>query len=721
MSRPIHRVKKSRPAPRPPRPEDSTAPAASPAQAAGPNRLLIALFFFLLAVPLYGDTLGHRYALDDAIVITQNSYTKRGVAGIPDIFAHDSFAGFPMVRKDLVSGGRYRPLSIATFALEYQAAGPSPGLSHLVNLLLYGLTGALLYLLLLRLFQAERRTPWWMAPAFLITLLYVTHPLHTEIVANIKGRDEILAFLFALGTFHACLSYYENPGGRGSLHLAAAGFLLLLGALAKESVLPFVAIIPLGLWFFRGSHPRRLGFVLGALMLPVVVYAVARSVFAGPMAVVHTPDLLNDPFAYATFSQRLATVFETFGVYLRLFLLPHPLTHDYYYNQVPLTDLGHLSSFLPAVIALALAGVTAVGTPRRSPIAFGLLYFALGFSIVSNLFFSIGTTMAERFLYIPSLGLAIALVFTLDGLSRQALGGQGRRAAAILLIFLSVAYSAKTIVRNLAWKDNLTLFTTDLATSSRSAKEQGDMASVLAEKAAGEKDPSVRRDLMDRAVQHYRKAIEIYPEHSLAWFGLGNVLTKQGKDKLPEAIECYRHVVTLEPRKAVAYLDLALAADQLGDHATALSSVRSYRSLAPEDSAAALLEAMYLERSGQVDAAMAACDALTRSQPRNAAAWGESGRLAAQYRHDYAKAVDHLSRALALDSTNVSYYENLGSVQIMLGQSGAAAETLERGLARCGETYLLDMNLAEASRRMGDREKWARYAARGRRLQGGSR
>src|SRR6185436_11485805 len=85
----------------------------------GPRRSLIALFFFLLAIPLYGNTLGNRYALDDGLFITNNAYTKSGIRGIPNIFTHDSFQGyFGDEKKNLISGGRYRPLSIATFALE---------------------------------------------------------------------------------------------------------------------------------------------------------------------------------------------------------------------------------------------------------------------------------------------------------------------------------------------------------------------------------------------------------------------------------------------------------------------------------------------------------------------------------------------------------------------------------------------------------------------------
>ena len=685
----------------------------------GPRRSLIA-FFFLLAIPLYGNTLGNRYALDDGLFITGNSYVKSGIRGIPDIFSHDSFQGYFQEQRELISGGRYRPLSIATFALEYQVAGLAPGLSHAINLVLYGLTGALLYLLLARLFRPEAKTRWWSAPPFLITLLFMTHPLHTEVVANIKGRDEILALLFGIAGFHAFLSYCERPGGRGILNLVGGGLFILLGLMAKETVIPFVVIIPLGLWFFRNEHRRRLGVVFGTLILPLVIYFAARMVFAGPMKILPTAELLNDPFAYASTQERVATIFKTVGIYLRLFFFPHPLSHDYYYNQVPITHLGDPASWLPAIIALGLAIFAVAGAGRRSPIAFGLLFFGITFSIVSNLFFSIGTTMAERFLYIPSLGLAISVVFGVRLLSEKLMGRTGPLVAAVLLIVASVLFSAKTVVRNPVWKDNLTLFSTDVKVSPNSAKVRSALAATLSDLAEEQKDPVVRLRMIDDAIVHLKRAVEIYPGSGETWFDLGNVLSKQGKEKAAEALQCYRRAVSIEPVNPLAYRNLAMAANQVGDYQAALNSIRHFRSLKPGDTEAGLLEAGYLENAGRVDEAAGVYEEFVRAQPRNAQAWEEAGRFLARTRHDYPRAIDYMKRALALDSSKVSFYENLGSAQIMNGERRAAIQTLEAGLARFGETYLLEWNLGVVWIQLGDREKSERYFARAKQLSGNS-
>jgi len=699
-----------------------TQPRSPSVAGRGPRRTLM-VFFFLLAIPLYGNTLGNRYALDDGLFITGNAYVKNGVRGIPDIFSHDSFKGYFKDQKEIISGGRYRPLSIATFALEYQVAGLAPAMSHSINLVLYGVTGALLYLLLARLFGSEAKSRWWSEPPFLITLLFMTHPLHTEVVANIKGRDEILALLFGIAGFHAFLSYCERPSGKGTLSLVGGGLFILLGLMAKETVIPFVAIIPLGLWFFRSEHRQRLGVVFGTLILPLVIYFVARMVFAGPMKILPTAELLNDPFAYASTQERVATIFKTLGIYLRLFFFPHPLTHDYYYNQVPLTRLGDPSSWIPAVITLGLATFAVAGTRNKSPIAFGLLFFAITFSIVSNLFFSIGTTMAERFLYVPSLGLAISFVFGVLLFSEKLMGRTGPRIAAILLIVVSVLFSAKTVARNPVWKDNLTLFSTDVKVSPNSAKVRSALAATLSDMADKEQDLAVRRRLIDDAIVHLKRAVEIYPGSAETWFDLGNLLSKQGKERAAEAIQCYRRTISLEPGHALAYRNLALASNQVGDYQAALSNIRHFRLTKPGDMEAGLLEAGYLENAGRADEAVGVYEKLVRFQPRNAMGWREAGQFYARTRHDYARASDYMKTAIALDSSKVSYYEDLGSVQILNGQQRAAVQTLESGRARFGDTYLLEWNLGVAWQRLGDQEKSEGHLARAKQLSasGGTR
>ena len=138
----------------------------------------------LLGFALYINTFGHQYALDDIAAVGQNLFVKKGIAGIPDLLRTE-FWHFSNI-----SLGYYRPLSLITFAMEQQYFKDNPNISHMINACLYGLTGLVVGVLLQK--WLTRQT----IVAFLIGLIFIAHPIHTEIVANIKGRDEILSFLF---------------------------------------------------------------------------------------------------------------------------------------------------------------------------------------------------------------------------------------------------------------------------------------------------------------------------------------------------------------------------------------------------------------------------------------------------------------------------------------------------------------------------------------------
>lgn len=667
----------------------------------------------LLAFGLYGNTLGHLYALDDTMVITSNVYTKQGLRGIPNIFRHDTFRGFLQAEKNLLSGGRYRPLSLATFAVEYQLAGANPHLSHAINVLLYGLTGLLLYLLLRRLLEDAGDPAGWSAVSFLAALLFVTHPLHTEVVANIKGRDELLALLFTLVSFLGCLRYRDGDRARWA-SLVVAGVSFILAALAKESALPFLVVIPLGLWFFRPFEPRRLAAVVAVLFAAAAAYFAMRFIYAGPMTVQKTTEILNDPFVGATTSQRFATVSKTFGIYLRLFLFPHPLTHDYFFNQVPIADLGSPSALFPLGLAVLLAATALQGLRTRSPAAFGLLLFAASFSIVSNLIFSVGTTLAERFLYVPSVGLTLALVFALRAWLRGVAGPKGLRAAGILVLGVSLAFSVLTIARNPVWKDNLTLFTTDVKTSPRSAKLQTSLAVVLADSAAKQPDSTRRAGMLRAALAHAEQALQIYPQHSDAWVVLGNVRLQIGKDPAREALECYRKAAEYRPGMPMAFYNAAMAERRLGAHRAALADLRRLRALGGMDADAYLLEGGALEALGAPDSALAAFQAALRARPQDGLALGGMGRIYGRYRGDYATAIRYLSRAVTLAPEERSNYEDLGVAQALGGKPQAAIQTFRTAVSRFGATPALYGNLGLAWQSLGRADSARFYFARAR-------
>ena len=182
------------------------------------NKKMHLILIFVLSSVLYANTLGHQYAVDDSIVILRNEFTKKGFKGMRGIWTKDTFTGFFGSKRNLVAGGRYRPLSVASFAIELQLFGKvitdrngkpildkegdvnytgNPFISHFVNMLLYAWLCIVIYLMLLQMFNPKNEQDNLKGYFIALTgaLLYAAHPIHTEAVANIKGRDEIMVLL----------------------------------------------------------------------------------------------------------------------------------------------------------------------------------------------------------------------------------------------------------------------------------------------------------------------------------------------------------------------------------------------------------------------------------------------------------------------------------------------------------------------------------------------
>ncbi len=549
--------------------------------------------FFLLAVLLYANTLTHGFVQDDAIVITDNMFTKQGVKGIPGILTKDTFFGFFKVegKETLVSGGRYRPLTLVLFALLYEVFGLDPFPYHLLTVLLYALTCVLLYrvlLLLLRKHSGLGAGVAWMA-----TLLFTVHPIHTEVVANIKGCDEIVALLGSLGATALVFRYADT--GRW-LWAVLAGVAFFGACLSKENAATFVLVIPLALWYFR---PGPLAQLLRA-SLPVwvgfAVFFVIRGAILNWKFGGAPLELMNNPFLKIvdgrwvpfSFGEKLATIFFTAGKYLQLLVWPHPLTHDYYPRFIGIKTFADAEVLLSAGVYLFLIGMAVRGLARREPLSFSIWFYLLTFSIVSNLVFPIGTNMGERFAFMPSVGFCLGAAFLLLHLP-------GWKLPMVLVLGIAVLFSVKTLLRNPVWASNERLFFTDVHTSVNSAKINNACGGVLFEKAQAEKDSVQREALLRQALRYADRAIEIYPNYKDA------LITRAGcrfylKD-YDGAVADYRIAVALAPDdgRLRTYLALALRetgkyyGEKRGDLSRALQHLRESWQINPNDAETARL------------------------------------------------------------------------------------------------------------------------------------
>ncbi|MFN0216880.1 MAG: hypothetical protein ACKVT2_21700, partial [Saprospiraceae bacterium] len=378
------------------------------------QHLLPSLALMALAFVLYGITLGYGYLQDDQLFIWDNSFAQKGFAGLAEIFGNDSLLGYYKDPNLMLEGGRYRPLPLATFAIEIGLFGKdSPGVAHFFNVLLYGFTGVFIYRILLGLFPNREGAIYWGLP-FLAAVFFTVHPLHVEVVANIKSRDEILALLGSLGALWATMQYFDTQDNRW--RWIAAGC-LFLGLLSKENTATFLAVIPLTLWMFSKLPLGRILTACLPMLAAVFLFLVMRA-FALGKAIPHPDELVLNPFLGMTGLERSATILLSMGWYVKLLFIPHPLTIDYYPYHVPKmswTDWRVLITAAAYLIVGAWAFQKArsfrsrhveEGTGWLIP-AYCVLYFFLTISVVSNVFVRTSTFLNERYLYMPSIAFCI--------------------------------------------------------------------------------------------------------------------------------------------------------------------------------------------------------------------------------------------------------------------------------------------------------------------------
>jgi tetratricopeptide (TPR) repeat protein len=496
------------------------------------------IVIFVFAFIIYANTLGHKYALDDKMTYWKNEFVQNGVSGIKDILTYDSMAGmFGKDSKEL-EGGRYRPLSLITFAVEVELFGKettdmsakapfkgNPGLSHFINIILYCFSLLILYKVLLKLFRDYKPKYWYLSIPFLATMIFASHPLHTEIVANIKGRDEILAFLFSVAALNSIINFVDK---NVKTELINAFIFIFLGSMSKEITITFIAVIPLCIYFFRKEKISKYILSLIPLVAGALLYLIIRQLVIGDQTAIEATMLMNNPFLEATIGQRYATIVLTLLIYLKLLIFPHPLTWDYYPYHIPIVDWTDWRVILGLVLYLGLAVVAIKGLRKKSIYSFGILIYAITLSITSNVFFNIGAFMSERFVFVSLLGICIIIAYLVSEklFQKQANLKKYHKSAMAIMIVLLLAFSVKTISRNRVWENNLSLFSHDIKISSNSAKGNSTYASELyklSEDAEAVGDTALRNKYLIESIPCFMKAVEIYPDYSEALVRLGNI------------------------------------------------------------------------------------------------------------------------------------------------------------------------------------------------------
>ena len=439
------------------------------------ERLCIGL---LLAVVVfaYANTLTNDFTMDDIELFVVNN---------PQV-THPSLRAL----FSLNEFGVFRPVTFSTFALDWKIGrGFAPGF-HVVNLVLHAIVTLLLYLLLQRLLQGSGQAN---RLALAAALLFAVHPIHTEAVASISGRAELLAAGFLIAAWLLHLDDREVP----------ALICFALALLSKESAIAFLPLIVLG--DYVNSNWKSAFRYLRIASITLLYLAVFWKVRGNHFGIVSISSLDN-PLVGIPAGLRILNALRVAWKYVGLQLYPATLSCDYSYNQIPLYSTWRYT--LPAALATisAVGGwIWAVTRRRRGLVLAGGIYMA-GFAVTANILMPIGTIMGERLAYLPSAGFCL-----LAALAWNRLRERQRTLAFGVLAILVALLGVRTVVRNRDWRDNRTLYSAQVTNAPSSAKTHKVFAMLLMDDGQ-----------FDLARKEFEAALQIYPgdPHTLATYGV---------------------------------------------------------------------------------------------------------------------------------------------------------------------------------------------------------
>lgn len=572
------------------------------------------IIIFIVVLFQYANTFEHDYAWDDVIVITQNDRVKQGMSN-PSLFFKN------IKSKELQHRYGYRPITLMSFALDVEMSEMTPKTGHVMNVLYYALLCGLIFYFLRQMFPEKGALF-----SLIIVGLFIIHPVHTEVVANIKSRDEILAMIFGVVSMIFFLNFLEKDK-RNYLFGGLSILALILSFLSKENGITFAGIL-LVLAYFKHSE-KIISYIKyawpvlgGFLLIGIRMYVYSDSIFENQVtALFETSEyqeegFLGNPLYDATgFMQILPNIFNILIKNLGLLIFPIYLVHDYGFSHSTIVGWSDPLVMASIVLHVALIYVVIREFKKKSVLLFGILFYFITLSVYLHIIQVGPDYMGERFLFIPSLGFIISVVALIERISKGSFNsdaepiwknGKAKMMFGILGLFFVLGF-IKTLNRNEAWENNTTLFEADIEALDDCARTQYNYALLLHQQYNKNPTPDKQKEIL----YHYQRAVDITNRSMQAMLDLGKAYLQFGQpekaklvleeatvvhkdligpqmmlaqyymsqEQYPEALEVYAKaekiakIPSLYHWRAVCYLnldqiDLALASMEEGEQYT---------------------------------------------------------------------------------------------------------------------------------------------------------
>jgi hypothetical protein len=589
------------------------------------------LVLWSLALLAYANSFGSGLVFDNYFVIAQDSRIRHATAGNVQLILTQSYW------YQTNAATLYRPLTTLSYLFNYAILGNgvAPAGYHWVNFALHAVNIGLAYLLGLLLLGRRR-------PAFAMAAIWAVHPVLTESVTNIVGRADLLA---GFGVLAGVLCYARSARMAGRRAVPWQCALMLAAAIAvfsKESgVVTIAAVFLYDVAFCRSAPPRSRAYGYLAAAVPLAGFLWVRSVVLAGLPAALIP-FTDNPLAGAGFWTARLTAVKVLGEYLWLLVWPARLSCDYSYNQIPLFSwrFGTWEDW-KAILALGVcAGGAALAVfcyRRALPVFFFIAFFFAALAPTANLLMLIGAIMAERFLYLPSIGFAGCLAWAGWAVYNRVRGSWPgvRVIAPAVLVGAVLALCSRTFARNADWRDDRTLWASAARSSPASYKAHHHLASVL----SGE--PGRDLDAARREIERALAILQPPPEEerpSAAYATAGSCYRLVGDAAAPDGkAEWYR--------RSLEALSEGRNADLAWDRAISSLSRQEGKTIGP-----VLWPPLYLEM-------------------------GRTYRSLGEYR----KALDVLAIGRWVNP-QAAFFEEMAADHRALGDAGQAAITLLEGL-----------------------------------------
>ncbi|KAL7043207.1 hypothetical protein ACKWTF_001427 [Chironomus riparius] len=614
----------------------------------------------LVSILCYYNSLNCNFVFDDISAIKENR-DLRPHSPLKNIFFND-FWGTPMHKEQ--SHKSYRPLCVLTFRWNFAISGMEPMTYHLVNMLLHALVSVMYYRMSTIILSD--------VTAFIAALLFAVHPIHTEAVTGVVGRAEILSSAFFLAAFIFYVKATRRKKSTGWMYLIPTVLAVSAAMLCKEQGITICGVCAIyEIFVAQKLHindirhliqnvasgkapslstnwwPNEATRRLIVLCLSTLGLLFARLNIMGSQLPVFTK--FDNPASVAPSPTRQLTYNYLVSVNLWLLLFPDALVCDWTMNSIELikgfVDPRNLLTLLSYSIIGWLSWI-AISTENRrkaNVLIMGLAFMVLPFLPASNLFFPVGFVVAERVLYMPSMGFCLIVAYGFHLVSEKC----SKKMVWCFMAFFILSHSMKTWSRNFDWETEYSIFMSGLRVNKRNAKLFNNVGHALESEGK-----------FDEALKYFQAAVKVQKDDIGGWINVGRTYNHLksykeaenayliAKSLLPKAKPGESYQARIAPNHLNVFLNLA---NLISKNATRLEEADS------------LYRQAISMRSDYTQAYINRGDILIKLNRTK-------------------EAQEVYERALLYDSSNPDIYYNLGVVFLELNKPAQALAYLDKAL-----------------------------------------